>query len=402
MATFAYTARRNTGDLVNGLIEAASQRDVLQRLADESLYAVRIAESKPAPTAGMRQLRVRSRLVANFYSQLSDLLGSGVPLLRSLEILERQSSNPKLATVIGELRGEVSDGTSLSEAMGQHPRVFSELAISMVRAGQEGGFLEDVLRRIAEFTEHQEDMKSRVISAMAYPLFLLSSAACVLTVLLIFFVPKFETIFERMRESGKLPVLTEWLLTTSAMIQQYYMLILLAAMLLIGLVRAFLRSEQGRLSLDQFRLWAPGLRHIWCGLAIARFTRILGTMLANGIPILTALRIAKDSTGNRILAGAIDQAADNVGAGEPLAAPLRACGHFPADVVEMIAVGEESNNLDKVLVKIADTAERRINRQMDLMVRLLEPILLLVMAGMTLVVVAALLLPIFRMSSVLR
>jgi general secretion pathway protein F len=299
------------------------------------------------------------------------------------------------------LRGDVADGTTLADAMAKHPRVFNDLAVSMVRAGQEGGFLEDVLSRIAEFTDHQEDMKAKVFGAMAYPIFLLGVTGLVLSVMLTWFVPRFEPIFARMRDAGKLPALTDWLLGTSAFVQSHFILILCALVLLIALIRTAFRSDQGRLYWDRFKLWAPGMKNIWVGLAIARFSRILGTMLANGIPILTALRVSKDSTGNRILAEVVDQAADNVSAGASLAAPLRACGRFPVDVVEMIAVGEEANNLDKVLVGIADTTERRTTRQIDLLVRLLEPLLLLLMAAVTLVVIAAILLPVFRMSSVM-
>jgi len=401
MASFEYVARKSAGDLVTGVLEAASQREVLQKLADERLFAVRIAEAKQAPMARLSQRRVRSRHIATMYGQLSDLLRSGVPLLRSLEILERQSSNPALIAVLNQLRGDVADGTSLADAMGKHPRVFNELARSMVRAGQEGGFLEDVLRRIAEFTDHQEDLKSRVIGALAYPIFLLGVTLVVFIVMLTFFVPRFEPIFARMREHGQLPILTEWLLTTSSFIQSNLYLIVGALVLLVAFISSFLRSEQSRMYIDRFKLSAPGLRNILRGLAIARFSRILGTMLTNGIPILTALRIAKDSTGNRILAAAIDKAADNVSAGASLAAPLRSSGEFPVDVVEMIAVGEEANNLDNVLVNIAETTERRTTRQIDLMVRLLEPILLLFMAGITLIVIASILLPVFKMSSVM-
>jgi general secretion pathway protein F/type IV pilus assembly protein PilC len=285
--------------------------------------------------------------------------------------------------------------------MAKHPCVFDDLAVSMVRAGQEGGFLEDVLTRIAEFTDHQEDLKSRVFGALAYPFFLLGVTFLVLVVMLTYFVPRFEPIFARMREAGKLPALTDWLLGASAFVQSHFILMTCAMVLLIALIRAAFRSDQGRLYWDRFKLWAPGVRSIWLGLAIARFSRILGTMLANGIPILTALRVSKDSTGNRILARAVDQAADSVSSGASLAAPLRASGRFPVDVVEMIAVGEEANNLEKVLVGIADTTERRTTRQIDLLVRLLEPILLLLMAAVTLVIIAAILLPVFRMSSVM-
>jgi general secretion pathway protein F/type IV pilus assembly protein PilC len=401
MAAFEYVARKPAGDLVTGVLEAASQREVLQKLADERLFAVRIAESKQAPIVRLSRRRVRTRHVSTMYGQLSDLMRSGVPLLRSLEILDRQSANPALSSVLSQLRGDVADGTTLADAMSKHPGVFNDLAVSMVRAGQEGGFLEDVLSRIAEFTDHQEDLKSRVVGALAYPLFLLGVTCLVLVVMLTYFVPRFEPIFARMREVGKLPALTDWLLRSSAFIQSHYLVILGAVGLSIALVRTGFRSDQGRLYWDRFKLWAPGMRHIWLGLAIARFSRILGTMLTNGIPILTALRVSKDSTGNRILAGAVDRAADNVSAGASLAAPLRASGRFPVDVVEMIAVGEEANNLEKVLVGIADTTERRTTRQIDLMVRLLEPILLLFMAGVTLIVIAAILLPVFRMSSLM-
>jgi len=401
MASFEYVARRTAGDLVTGVIEATNQREVLQKLADDRLFAVRVSETKVAPMARLSQRRVRPRHVSIMYGQLSDLLRSGVPLLRSLEILERQSSNPALVAVLTQLRGNVADGTSLADAMQKHPRVFNELATSMVRAGQEGGFLEDVLRRIAEFTDHQEDLKSRVAGALAYPLFLLGVTVMVLAVMLLYFVPRFESIFDRMRAAGKLPPLTDFLLNASTFVKSHWLLLLGACVILISMASTAIKSEQGRVYLDRFKLWAPGMRNIWRGLAIARFSRILGTMLTNGIPILTALRIAKDSTGNRILADAIDKAADNVAAGAPLAAPLRTCGQFPVDVVEMIAVGEESNNLDNVLVNIAEATERRTTRQIDLMVRLLEPVLLLFMAGVTLVVIAAILLPVFRMSSLM-
>jgi general secretion pathway protein F/type IV pilus assembly protein PilC len=401
MASFEYTARRAAGETITGVIEAASQREVLQKLADDALFPVRIAESKAAPMARLSLRRVATRHVSTMYGQLSDLLRSGVPLLRSLEILERQSVNPALAEVLAQLRGDVADGMSLADAMARHPRVFSELAVSMVRAGQEGGFLEDVLSRIAEFTEHQQDLKSRVIGALAYPIFLLGVTVVVIGVMLTYFVPRFVPIFDRMRKAGKLPALTEWLLDTSAWVQGNYVFLAVGLVLGVSVLGTLVRSDQGREYIDRFKLWAPGLSGVLRGLAIARFSRILGTMLKNGIPILTALRISKDSMGNRILAGVIDKAADSVAHGNPLAGPLRAAGQLPVDVVEMIAVGEESNNLEAVLLNIADVTERRTTRHIDLVVRLLEPVLLLLMAGVTLLVVAAILLPVFKMSSMM-
>ena len=401
MSAFQYVARNPAGDLVRGIVEAASQREVLQKLADDTLFTVSVEQLRSAPTAALSRHRVRSRHIARAYSQLADLLRSGVPLLRSLEILERQSSNPTLAKVLSQVRTDVADGSTLADSMAKHPRAFSELARSMVRAGEEGGFLEQVLERIADFTEHQEEIKSRVTGAMAYPLFLLAITSGVLVVMLTFFVPRFAPIFDRFREDQSLPILTEMLLSTSGFIQAHYLFLLGGFALLAGSISTGLKSEQGKRYVDRFKLWAPGLHHIWRGLAIARFSRILGTMLANGIPILTALRISKDSTGNHILAAAVDKAAESVSGGNALAGPLKASGQFPVDVIEMIAVGEESNNLEQVLVGIADTTERRITRQVDLLVRLLEPILLLIMAGVTLVVVAALLLPVFKMGTLM-
>jgi len=342
--------------------------------------------------------------LASFYGQLADLLQSGVPLLRSMEILERQASNPALNAVLKDVRGKVAEGTGLSQAMGAHPKVFSELAVSMVLAGQEGGFLEDVLRRIADFTEHQEDMKSKVVGAMAYPMVLGGLGGVILIVLLVFFVPKFETIFDRLKEKGQMPALTTGLLAVSNTMINPFFFVPFLLFLFIG-VSAFLgwaASEKGRFQLDKFRLAIPGAGRIFLSLALARFTRILGTMLSNGIPLLQALRIAKDSTGNRVLADAIEKSAENVKGGDSLAKPFVECSYFPRDIVEIVSIGEESNQLEKVLVDVANNLEKRTSRELDLFVRLLEPLMLMVMAGMVLLVVVGLLLPIFRMSSVIE
>jgi general secretion pathway protein F/type IV pilus assembly protein PilC len=366
------------------------------------LFPVRIAALESRARGAASGKKVRARHMATFYSQLADLLNSGVPLLRSIEILERQASQPALTAVLREVRAEVADGTSLADAMLKHPRTFTELAVSMIRAGQEGGFLEDVLRRIADFTEHQEDLKAKVIGAMAYPVFLALVGAAVLFTLIIVFVPKFEPIFEKLSEKGQLPFVTVALIGTSHTIIAYWYLLLIGV---VGGMAAYVgwsRTPAGREIMDRVRLKLPVAGNIYLSLALSRFTRIQGTLLQNGIPLLAALRIAKDSTGNRVLAAAIDQAAENVTAGDSLAAPLQACDYFPRDVVEMVAVGEESNSLEKVLLDIANALEKRTSRQLELFVRLLEPLMLLVMAGFTLIVVAGLLLPVFKMSSTIQ
>jgi general secretion pathway protein F/type IV pilus assembly protein PilC len=399
MPEYTYEAMASTGVRTQGSLTAGSEREVMTMLDARGLFPVRIAARKQAAAGSTFRRRVGSRQLATYYSQLADLLHSGVPLLRSIDLLERQYTKGALGEVLREVRARVADGTGLAEAMGQHPRVFNELAVSMVRAGQEGGFLEDVLRRIADFTEHQEDLKSKVTGALAYPIFLAVAGFIVLNVLVIFFVPKFETIFKRLEEKGELPALTTFVVGLSHFLQVWFAPLIVAAIVAFWLLRRWASTETGRRKLDAFRLLVPGAGKIYLHLAISRFTRILGTMLKNGIPILQALRIAKDSAGNRVLSDAIDAAAENVKSGDRLAEPLAACKYFPRDVIEIIAVGEESNNLEKVLLDVATGLEKRTSRQLELFVRLLEPCMLLVMAGFTLLIVASLLMPVFRMGS---
>lgn len=402
MPEFAYTARELTGRQVQGRLSAASEQDALTSLAARQLFPVRIEAAVDAKAQKRTSARrVRPRYLAVFFTQLADLLRSGVPLLRSLELLEQQASHPGLKLVIQNVREQIADGSRLAEAMRQHPKVFSDLAVSMVRAGEEGSFLEDVLKRIAVFTEHQEDLKSRVVGAMVYPLFLLVVGTLIVAFMLVFFVPKFAPIFERMAERGQLPWATTALMGLSGHLQTYGVLWL--GVLGVGAffgARA-LQGEAGRLRLDELRLKAKGLGPVVRSLAIARFCRILGTLLKNGVPILQSLRIAKDATGNLVLSRAIELAAENISTGKSLAQPLKASNQFPAEVVEMIAVGEEANNLEQVLIDIADNMERQTNRQLELFVRLLEPVMLLLIAGVILFIAIALMLPIFQSSGIL-
>jgi general secretion pathway protein F len=400
---FTYEAMAGSGQRSQGTLTANSEREIMAMLDARGLFPLRISPAKSANVGGHRWARkIKGRYMSTFYSQLADLLRSGVPLLRSLDILERQSSTPALGEIIREVRAKVAEGTSLADAMVKHPRAFNELAVSMVRAGQEGGFLEDVLKRIADFTEHQEDLKSKVIGALAYPIFLATVGIIVLNVLVIFFVPRFEPIFKKLDEKGELPAITQMLMGTSHFMQRQGLWIVVALVAGFYALKRWAATDSGRMRLDGWRLHVPGAGQIYLNLALSRFTRILGTLLHNGIPILQSLRIAKDSMGNRVLTEAIEKSAENIKGGDSLATPLAQCKHFPRDVVEMVSVGEESNSLETVLVQIAEALEKRTSRQLELFVRMLEPMMLLVMAGVTLVVVAGLLLPIFKMSSAVK
>lgn len=398
MPEFTYEALAGTGQRTNGTMTASSEREVVSMLDSKGLFPLKIEEARGAAVMRRGGRRVSSRHVATFFSQLADLLRAGVPLLRCLEVLERQNASPALSEILREVQMKVADGTTLADAMAAYPRAFNELAVSMVRAGQEGGFLEDVLERIAHFTEHQEDLKAKVIGALAYPVFLAITAFIVLMVLVVVFIPMFEPIFERLSARGELPLLTQGLIGFSHLIIDWWFVII-PALILGGFgYWRLTSSEAARLWLDSVRLRMPVAGNVYLNFALSRFTRILGTLLRNGIPILHSLKIAKDSTGNRVLSQAIAEAAEHVTAGNKLAVPLATCKYIPRDIVEMISVGEESNQLEKVLLDTADALDKRTSRQLELMIRLLEPIMLLVMAIVILIVVLGLLLPVFKMS----
>jgi general secretion pathway protein F/type IV pilus assembly protein PilC len=380
---------------VEGVLSATTQREALAALFAKELFPVQVkATGGKVRQAG--SLKVRPQAMSQFYIQLAALLRSGVPLLRSLEVLKKQSTNPSLKKITEDLHARVTEGDSLADAMARHPRAFTDLSRSIVRAGGEGGFLEEALERVAKFTDQQAELKSRVMGALAYPIFLAVFGVSIVTVLVIFFVPKFEDLFTRLRARGELPVVTDWLLWLSNSIHHYGLFIALAIAGIVWLARQQLMSDQGRWWLDRWRLRLPQAGTIYRNLAVSRFCRVLGTLLAGGVPIVRSLKISSDSTGNRVLSAAINEAAENVTAGESLATPLAASGHFPPNVVEMVAVAEQSNTLETVLTNIADSLEKETWRRLDLFVRLLEPVMLLILASAVLVIVVALMLPMLK------
>ena len=398
MPDYAYTARDLQGQKRNGTISASTEREAINLLSGQSLFPISVSSDEAQRTVH-RSRKVKGQVMASTYGQLASLLRSGVPMLRSLAVIREQASNPTLKQVLDDIYVAVEDGQPMADAMQAYPRVFSEMAINMTRAGAEGGFLEDALERVAQFTEQQEDLKSRTVGALAYPVFLGSVGSLIVAALIIFFVPKFGELFETLRDRGELPVLTDWLLWLSDTLNQWWplLLLLLAATVLVLQVR--LRSEEGRRFMDYWKIRLPLVGSIFQSLAVARFCRVLGTLLHNGVPILKSLGISRHAAGNRMLSEAIEEASENISSGASLSRPLAASGYFPKTVVEMIAVAEESNTLDRVLVEVADGLEKRTSRKLDLAVRLLEPIMLLVLAGAVLLVVIALLLPVIKMSS---
>jgi len=399
MPEFAYTARTSSGDEVAGTLTASTSQEAIGLLSERELFPLKVEDGTQRASRFGRPKRVSPQALAATMAQLGDLLESGVPLLRALELLSRQTAHPRLAEVMQDVQGQIAEGTTLDEAFAKHPEVFNELAVSMVRAGSEGGFLEDVLQRTASFIEHQEDIKSRVIGAATYPALLAVAGTIAVTVLIVFFVPKFAEMFSRLEERGELPGLTIALLALSDFLGRYGLFVLLAMTGGLFWVFRYAKTERGKWNIDRLKLKVPLAGKIYLNLAVSRFCRVLGTLLKNGVPILRSLEISSDSTGNKVLADTIRQASENISSGQALATPLRACGLFPQAVVEMIGVAEESNTLEKVLINIADGMDRRTERQLDLAVRLLEPMMLLVMAVVIMLVVIALLIPVIQMST---
>ena len=402
MPEFTYTARTISGEDVVGSISAGSKRESLCALAEKSLFPLHVENAQPAKSRWQLKKRITAQTLATNLTQLADLLQNGVPLLAALDILAEQATHPRLAEVLADVRDKIADGTPLDEAFAGHPQVFGELTVSLVRAGSEGAFLEDALKRTADFLELQEELKSRIVGAMFYPVFLAVVGFIITFVLVVFFVPKFAELFARLeQQGGGLPLATVVLLGISDVLGKYGVPLALVVGGLGAWLRRAVASERGRLLVDRWKLKIPVAGKIFLGYAVSRFCRILGTLLRNGVPLLKALEISSDSAGNRVLAQAIRDSAENIASGETLARPLAECGVFPRPVMAMITVAEESNDLDDVLVNIADGIDRKTGRQIDTMVRLVEPIMLLIMGVVIMFVLVALLLPVIEMSTMM-
>jgi general secretion pathway protein F len=395
MPDFAYIARDLNGKSVVGTIAAASVRDAATQLGSKSLFpiSIKVDKTKQVRSTG----RVSGTQMAAFYGQLASLLRSGVPLLKALSVLSTQSGSSKvLRNAISEIKARVEEGESLPEAMARYPRIFNDMAVNMTRAGSEGGFLEDALERVAGFVEQQEELKGKTLGALAYPLFVMAVGLIVVTVLLVFFVPQFEGIFKNLRGKGGLPAATELLLAISRTVQDYWWIVLGVVAALVIIIKKYLDTAEGKRNADLIRIKTPLIGNVFLNLAVARFCRVLGTLLKNGVPILKSLDISRAAAGNTILSEAIANASTEITAGARLAKQLEKSGHFPPTVVEMISVAEESNTLDTVLVNVSDNLERTTFRRLETVIRLVEPVMLLILAGLVMFVVLALMLPVMN------
>ncbi len=375
------------------MMQAESETAVARTLDERDLFPVAVTIQGDA-NSDRSGGKVKMRDVGVFYGQLGDLLRAGVPMLRSLDTLGRAVVNRNLGEKIVELRDEVSAGRTLADSMADNPQAFSHLHAAMVRAGERAGFLEDVLTNLAEFIERQDDLRGKILGAMIYPIVLCCFGVVVMLAVLLLLVPEFKPFFVNL----SLPLPTRILFSMSDLMVEHQWLFAAIVTVIVLAARAMLKSDAGKRTWDLWQLKIPGIGMVIRTVSITRFCRILGTMLANGVPILQALDISKDAAGSTILSDSIAVAAENVRAGQPLAEPLKASGLFPLEIVEMIAVAEESNQLERVLVQIADNIERRTNRQVDAAVRLIEPLILMAIAMVIGFVAVALMYPIFMIS----
>jgi general secretion pathway protein F/type IV pilus assembly protein PilC len=403
MSDFSYIAKTKTGERQEGVIEAVSRHDALQRLRQRKLFPVSVQNAESG-SLGSLQVELPSRVtkeqIADLCTQLADLLNNGVPMLESLSIIADVSVHPKLRSAMQRVHDAVAEGATLDQAMAAESSIFSELTISMVRAGQEGAFLEDALQRTALFLRKQDEMRAKIVGALTYPLILGFVGTLITSLMIVFLVPKFQPFFDRLEQSGSgLPLVTVLLLQISHTLMRYgWLLPLPVAGIVFGL-RRYLRTDDGRMRWDRWKLKLPLLGGIFHDAAVSRACRVLGTLLRNGVPLLKSLRISSESTGNRLLQEVMLESAANVTTGDTLAKPLAASGLIPPQVMAMIRIAEESNTLDEILVKISDRIDQQIERRLEVMVRMIEPLMLVLIGSMVMFVIVGVLLPVFDLNS---
>ncbi|MFG0327714.1 MAG: type II secretion system F family protein [Phycisphaerales bacterium JB037] len=394
MATYHYTAFNTAGERIVGSLAGASEQAVQAELESRALTPVQI---KPQVSRRGLFSGIGKRALGTAYLQVADLLHAGVPLLRSLRLISRRKSQPKLAEVFAGLAEKVEDGGELADAMTQRPDIFDRIHIAMIRAGEKGGFLEQVLERLGKFVVAQADMRGKVLGNLIYPAVLVFFGLAVLGAIFAFFVPMFQPLYERIE--GGLPGITVFVFGISELVGTYGPLTLIVVALLIAGVWRLSRSPINRRRLTVLRTRLPVFGPLTRALAAARFCRMLGTLLANGVPMIASMQIARDAAGNILLEEAIEEATEAVRGGESLAPPLAKADLFGDDVIEMISVGEAANNLDEVLVTIAETIEARVDRLLNAVVRLVEPLLLMSIASVVVTVAIALILPMTKLST---
>jgi type II secretion system protein F len=400
---FQYVAVGADGQRRSGRIEAETRAEALARIREMGHQPVQLHEAyaqaeRPAPTA--RRRRISSGDITAFTRQLADLTLGGLTLDRSLTVLAEQADSASLRSLIETVQTEVRGGTALSQALSQHPRYFPPMVVNMLRAGEMSGQLGEVLERLAQFAEREQARRAQIVSAMVYPAVLLLVAATTLAFLLTFVVPRLSGVFSDL--GAELPLPTRMLLgITGALTSGWWAILGGAALFWLG-VQAFRRTEAGAYQIDRWMLRMPVLGKVWRKVVIARFSRALGTLVAGGVPILDALNVAGLAAANRALTRAAEELEARVKAGETISIAMRATGQFPPVLIHMTAVGEETGDLPRVLLRVAETLDGEAEIAMKRLTTLVEPAIVIFMGAFVGFVVLSILLPVFQANSIVQ
>jgi type II secretory pathway component PulF len=413
MSVFAYTAMGKDGKLTSGTLTCDSRAAALQQIGRQGLHPVKLEEARntavaakkaqaAASTAPGRVVgKVPAKAVETFTRELANLLAGGVPLSRAMALLRRESSNPAAKQMWGDIHEDIMGGATLADAMAKHPKSFSSVYLAMIRAGEAGGFLDVVLNQIADFRAREGDLKGKVKAAMVYPIILACLAVCVVIFLLTYFIPQFQSIFNQF--GSNLPLLTQVIVAASNVLKHYGPFVAAALVIIFVVGRRVLSTPNGRRQVESATLATPVLGNVIAHFGLVRFARMLGTLVGSGVPLIASLRVAREAIGNQILADTLVSAIEKVQQGTPLSKALSENQRlFPPSVVEMIAVSEETGRLDKELVRLAVTYEADLDRQLRLLVSILEPMMLFLMAGIIGTIVIGMLLPVLNLSDIVK
>lgn len=407
MPVFQYVGIDRKGKRATGMVDAESERAARLKLRRIGVYPTTITAKGSAQAPQKISLsmnidfskylqRVKVQDIAVMTRQLSSLLNAGIPLVDALGALIDQIENVKLRTVLTEVREEVIAGARMSDAMKKHPSIFGDLYVNMISAGESSGALDVVLSRLADFTEGQSKLRSKIIGAMIYPVIMTVVGVALLAMLLIYVVPKVTRIFADV--NAALPLPTRILMAVSNSLKDYWYLFVIALPLIIYGIRRFLRSPKGRAWWDRRSLKLPIFGKLQLMVIVSRFTRTLATLLSSGVPLMTSMDIVRNIVTNVYLRGVIEQARDDVREGQSMAEPLRRSGQFPPIVTHMIAVGEKTGEMEKMLERVADNYDMQVDTMVSTLTTLLEPIMILIMAAVVAFIVLSILLPILKLN----
>jgi len=418
MPKFNYVALDARGQETTGVLDAPSQNEVVSQLRKSGYFPTSILEegkgaAKGAKKAGkaitaaakspatakkgsitlFQKKTVKTKILMIFTRQLATLIDAGLPLLRGLTVLAKQEKDVVLKAAIGGLADAVQGGSTFSESLAQHPKIFNKLYINMVKAGEVGGVLELVLNRLAEFQEKAQKIKGKVVAAMFYPVAVLFIAVLIVGFLLVVIVPKFQAIFKDMLGGKPLPAITQFVIDISNTFQHHILSVIGGLVVVVVGYNLTARSEAGRIFLDRLKLKMPVFGDIIRKTSISRFSRTLGTLVTSGVPILQALNITRETAENSVIGSAIGKVHDSVKEGESIVQPLEASGVFPPMVISMIDVGEETGQLPEMLLKIAEVYDDEVDNAVSSLTSMLEPIMIVFLAVVVGTIVIALFMP---------